>query len=180
MIRIVFAEDRELLFGVIGSLLDLEEDMVVVGQAKNREDALSLVTRLQPDICILDSEMPEMNGIEAADALMQSGCNVIILTTFAREGYYIQALKAGVRGYLLKDSPSEELISSIRSIMNGKLVYSPDLMDDEENVNERGIDIVGLNKKENTNEASNQQSNTSGIVRSYLTTIMDKIKLPAG
>ncbi len=129
MIRIVIAEDQEMLLGVIGSLLNLEEDMEVVGQARNGEEALTLVHRLQPDVCIMDIEMPEMSGLEAADALKPFGCKVIILTTFARTGYFQRALNADVRGYLLKDSPSEELACSIRSIIGGKQIYSPELMD---------------------------------------------------
>ena len=120
MIRIVIAEDQEMLLGVIGSLLNLEEDMEVVGQARNGEEALTLVHRLQPDVCIMDIEMPEMSGLEAAEALMPFGCKVIILTTFARTGYFERARKADVRGYLLKDSPSEELVCSIRSIIGWK------------------------------------------------------------
>ena len=137
MIRIVIAEDQEMLLGVIGSLLNLEEDMEVVGQARNGEEALTLVHRLQPDVCIMDIEMPEMSGLEAAEALKSTGCKVIILTTFARKGYFERALKADVRGYLLKDSPSEELACSIRRIMDGKQIYSPELMDDDTRDNER-------------------------------------------
>ncbi len=97
MIRIVIAEDQEMLLGVIGSLLDLEVDMEVVGQASNGEEALTLVHRLQPDVCIMDIEMPEMSGLEAADALKSSGCKVIILTTFARTGYFERCSKSGCK-----------------------------------------------------------------------------------
>ena len=125
MIRIVIAEDQEMLLGAIGSLLNLEEDMEVVGQASNGEEALTLVHRLQPDVCIMDIEMPEKSGLEAAEALKPVGCKVIILTTFARTGYFQRALKADVRGYLLKDSPSEELACSIRSIIGWKANILP-------------------------------------------------------
>ena len=137
MIRIVIAEDQEMLLGVIGSLLNLEEDMEVVGQASNGEEAISLVHRLQPDVCIMDIEMPVMSGLDAAEALKLTGCKVIILTTFAKTGYFEHAVKADVRGYLLKDSPSEELACSIRSIMDGNQIYSPELIDDETSDNEQ-------------------------------------------
>ena len=180
MIRIVIAEDQEMLLGVIGSLLNLEEDMKVVGQAKNGEEALILVNRLRPDVCIMDIEMPEMSGLDAADALISSGCKVIILTTFARKGYYKRALEAGVRGYLLKDSPSEKLVCSIRSIMDGKQIYSPKLMDDDSINNEQGVEVLKLLTDDQIkNETSNTQSNT-GTVRKYFSTIMDKMKLPTG
>ena len=75
--------------------------------------------------------MPEMNGLDAAQALMSTGCKVIILTTFARTGYFERAIKAGVRGYLLKDNPSKELVYCIRSIMDGQKFYSTELIDDD-------------------------------------------------
>ncbi|MFJ8258289.1 response regulator transcription factor [Peribacillus asahii] len=181
MIRIVIAEDQEMLLGVIGSLLDLEEDMEVVGQARNGEEALTLVHQLKPDVCIMDIEMPEMSGLEAADVLMSTECKVIILTTFARTGYFKRVLKAGVRGYLLKDSPSEELVCSIRSIMDGKQIYSPELIDDNSSDNEQGIPVSELvDNGQITNELSNQRSNTVGTVRNYFSTVMNKMKLPTG
>ncbi|USK68598.1 response regulator [Peribacillus asahii] len=181
MIRIVIAEDQEMLLGVIGSLLDLEEDMEVVGQARNGEEALTLVHQLQPDVCIMDIEMPEMSGLEAADVLMSTECKVIILTTFARTGYFKRVLKAGVRGYLLKDSPSEELVCSIRSIMDGKQIYSPELIDDNSSDNEQEIPVSELvDDGQITNELSNQRSNTVGTVINYFSTVMNKMKLPTG
>ena len=109
MIRIVIAEDQGMMLGALGSLLNLEEDMEVVGMAKNGEEAVALVKEQQPDVCIMDIEMPVMTGLDAAEALRASDCKIIILTTFARTGYFERARKAGVRGYLLKDSPIEEL-----------------------------------------------------------------------
>ena len=131
MIRIVIAEDQEMLLEAMGSLLNLEEDIEVVGQASNGEEALTLVHKLQPDICIMDIEMPEKSGLEAAESFKGIECKVIILTTFAEHGYFQRALKADVRGYLLKDSPSEVLAGSIRNVMAGIQVYESDLMVEE-------------------------------------------------
>lgn len=181
MIRIVIAEDQEMLLAAIGSLLNLENDMEVVGLASNGEEALTLAHRLQPDVCIMDIEMPEKSGLEAAEALKSSGCKVIILTTFARSGYFERALKADVRGYLLKDGPSEELACSIRSIMDGKRIYCPELMDDSSSHTERELD--GLERSANElvkNEPCNRQRNKIGTVRNYFSTIWDKMKLPTG
>jgi len=130
MIRIVIAEDQEMLLGTIGSLLNLEDDMEVVGQARNGKEALWLVEERKPDICIMDVEMPEMSGLEAAEALKESACKVIIMTTFARDGYFLRARNAGVRGYLLKDGPSEDLVDAVRLIIDGKRIFAPDLADD--------------------------------------------------
>ena len=90
MIRIVIAEDQRMLRSALGTLLSMEEDFEVVGEADNGEDALKLIENLQPDICLLDIEMPRKSGLEVASDLKKIGsdCKVIILTTFARPGYF--------------------------------------------------------------------------------------------
>lgn len=182
MIRIVIAEDQRMLLGALGSLLSLEDDMEVVGQAANGEEAVALVRELQPDICIMDIEMPLKTGLEAAEELKNDACKVIILTTFARTGYFQRALKAKVSGYLLKDSPSDELASSIRSIMNGRKVYAPELMDDlysEENpLTEREKDVLALvSEGKSTGEIAKQLNLKNGTVRNYISTIFDKLEV---
>jgi two-component system, NarL family, response regulator DesR len=182
MIRIVIAEDQRMMLGALGSLLNLEEDMEVVGKASNGEEAISLVHQFQPDICIMDIEMPKKSGLEAAEELKGLGCKVIILTTFARTGYFQRALKAGVSGYLLKDSPSEELASSIRSVMAGRRIYAPELMDDvysEENpLTEREKEVLELVADgKNTKEIADELSIKTGTVRNYISTILDKLEV---
>ncbi|WLR57019.1 response regulator transcription factor [Mesobacillus subterraneus] len=182
MIRIVIAEDQRMLLGALGSLLSLEDDMEVVGKASNGEEAVALAKELKPDICVMDIEMPGKTGLEAAEELKGLGCKVIILTTFARSGYFQRALKAGVSGYLLKDSPSEELASSIRSVMRGRRVYAPELMDDvysEENpLTEREMEVLELVADgKNTKEIAGQLSITTGTVRNYISTILDKLQV---
>ncbi|MBU8878450.1 response regulator transcription factor [Bacillus sp. FJAT-29790] len=182
MIRIVIAEDQRMMLGALGSLLNLEEDMEVVGKASNGEEAIALVNKYQPDICIMDIEMPEKSGLEAAEEIKELECKVIILTTFARSGYFQRALKAGVRGYLLKDSPSEDLANSIRMVMGGRRIYAPELMDDvysEENpLTEREkavLELVADGK--NTKEIADQLSIKTGTVRNYISQILDKLEV---
>jgi two-component system, NarL family, response regulator DesR len=182
MIRIVIAEDQRMLLGALGSLLSLEDDMEVVGKASNGEEAVALAKELKPDVCVMDIEMPGKTGLEAAEELKGLGCKVIILTTFARSGYFQRALKAGVSGYLLKDSPSEELASSIRSVMGGRRVYAPELMDDvysEENpLTDREMEVLELVADgKNTKEIAGQLSITTGTVRNYISTILDKLQV---
>jgi two-component system, NarL family, response regulator DesR len=178
MITIVIAEDQEMLLGVIGSLLNLEEDMKVVGQARNGEEALELVHEFQPDVCLMDIEMPEMNGLDAAQALMSTGCKVIILTTFARTGYFERAIEAGVRGYLLKDSPSRELVSCIRRIMNGEQIYSTELIDNDSMVHEPEIErsVAPLMNY----PTAKYHRKVMRTVKNYFSTIIDKMKVRAG
>lgn len=124
MIRIVIAEDQRMLRGALASLLDLEDDIEVVGQAGDGDEALALIARLKPDVCLMDIEMPAKSGLDVAEELKRQrlNCRVIILTTFGRPGYFERAVKAGVQGYLLKDEPSERLAAAIRSVMrvNGR------------------------------------------------------------
>ncbi|MGY4111678.1 response regulator [Aeribacillus sp. SP014] len=182
MIRIVIAEDQRMMLGALGTLLNLEEDMEVVGKASNGEEAVSLVKQYQPDVCIMDIEMPKKSGLEAAEELKDLECKVIILTTFARTGYFQRALKARVSGYLLKDSPSEELASSIRSIMGGRRIYAPELMDDvysEENpLTEREKEILELVADgKNTKKIADELKLKTGTVRNYISTILDKLEV---
>ncbi|MCR2822818.1 response regulator [Lederbergia panacisoli] len=182
MIRIVIAEDQRMMLGALGSLLNLEDDMEVVGKANNGVEAIALVHKYDPDICIMDIEMPEKTGLEAAEELKESRCKVIILTTFARTGYFQRAIKAGVKGYLLKDSPSEELADTIRSVMAGKRIYAPELMDDvysEENpltIREKAVlELVADGK--NTKEIADQLSIKAATVRNYISQILDKLEV---
>lgn len=182
MIRIVIAEDQRMLLGALASLLDLEVDMQVVGKASNGEDAVKLVQQQNPDICVMDIEMPIMNGLDAAEELKGLGCKVIILTTFARYGYFERAVKAGANGYLLKDSPSEELATSIRSVMAGRRIYASELVDgtinEESPLTEREKEVLTLIADgKNTKEIADQMYITRGTVRNYISVILDKLNV---
>ncbi|ADC50062.1 two-component response regulator [Alkalihalophilus pseudofirmus OF4] len=180
MIRIVIAEDQRMLLGALSSLLDLEEDMEVVGKARNGEEALALVQEHSPDICIMDIEMPVKSGLDVAEELVDHPCKIIILTTFARAGYFERARNAEVSGYLLKDSPSEELASSIRIIMDGRRIYAPELIDlayDNKNpLTNREKQVMELIAEgKSTNEIASELYLTNGTVRNYISVILDKL-----
>lgn len=182
MIRIVLAEDQRLMLGALGSLLDLEEDMEVVGKASNGEEAIAMVKKEQPDICIMDIEMPVKTGLDAAEILKDEPCKIIILTTFARSGYFERARKAGVSGYLLKDSPSEDLAASIRTIMDGRKVYAPELVDlafsDVNPLTEREKQVMELIAEgKSTKDIAKELFITSGTVRNYISVILDKLEV---
>lgn len=184
MVRIVIAEDQGMLLGALGSLLGLEETIEVVGMAKNGQEAVDLVRQLEPDICIMDIEMPIKTGLDAAEELKDSGCRIIILTTFARAGYFERARNAGVRGYLLKDSPIEELVHSIHSIMDGRKIYAPELIDlafdmreEEQNpLTEREVEVLKLvSEGKTTKQIAEQLYLSPGTVRNYISAILDKL-----
>jgi len=180
MIRIVIAEDQRMVLGALASLLNLEDDMEVIGMASNGEEALSMIKSLEPDICIMDIEMPVKSGLDVAEEIKDMPCKVIILTTFARSGYFDRARKAGIHGYLLKDSPSEELAESIRTIMQGRRIYAPELIDlafEAENpLTDRESQVLELiaNGK-NTKEIANELFITTGTVRNYVSVILEKL-----
>jgi len=182
MIRIVIAEDQRMLLGALGSLLDLEDDMEVVGKAKNGVEALQLIQQLKPDICIMDIEMPQKSGLDVAEELVDFPTKIIILTTFARPGYFERARKAKVGGYLLKDSPSEELANSIRIIMEGRKIYSPELVDmayEEENpLTERETQVLSMIAEgKSTKEIAKEMYITAGTVRNYVSLILEKLEV---
>ncbi|AKG73110.1 response regulator transcription factor [Salinicoccus halodurans] len=182
MIRIVIAEDQNLLLGALGALLDLEEDITVVGKAANGEEVLELVRETRPDICLMDIEMPVMTGLDAAEQLKAEDCKVIILTTFARPGYFERAKKANVRGYLLKDSPSETLANSIRQIMKGKRIYSPELIDiafeSENPLTPREMEIIQLlGEGKKTKAIAKELHLSDGTIRNYVSNTLDKLEV---
>lgn len=127
MIRVLVAEDQGMVLGALSALLDLEDDIEVVARARNGTEALELAERLEPDVVLTDIEMPQMSGLDLASRLVERGTRIIILTTFARPGYLRRALDAGVRGYLLKDAPAEELARAVRRVRNGGRAISPEL-----------------------------------------------------
>lgn len=182
MIKIVLAEDQNLLLSALSSLLNLEDDISVVGMASNGREALKLVEEQQPDICLMDIEMPVMTGLDAAEELAETDCKVIILTTYARPGYFERAKKAHVSGYLLKDTPSETLAESIRQIMDGKRLYSPELIDiafeSENPLTSREIEIVQLLADGKTTKSIAEELHLSnGTIRNYVSIVLDKLNV---
>jgi two-component system, NarL family, response regulator DesR len=176
MIRIVIAEEQPMLLHALGTLLNLEEDMEVVGQANNSADAITLVHKLKPDVCIMDIDMHDNSGLEVAEELMVEGYSkIVLLATFARKGYFQRAINAGIGGYLLKDSPSEVLASSIRSVMAGKQVFEQELLEavlEDEPVFLEGEPFADMGQV--------QPNNTIGAVKAYISIIKDKMKMPTG
>ncbi len=129
MIRVVIAEDQQMVLGALAALLEIENDLEVVGRAQDGEDALAMIRDKRPDVLLTDIEMPRMTGPELAAAIKREALptRVIILTTFARGGYLRRALEAGASGYLLKDSPAEHLANAVRRVKAGGRVVDPEL-----------------------------------------------------
>jgi two-component system response regulator DesR len=129
VIRVMLAEDQAMIRGALASLLGLEEDIEVVAEAANGEEAIAAALRVRPDVALLDIEMPGKNGITAAGEIRRSvpECKVMILTTFGRPGFLRQAMEAGASAFMVKDSPARELASAIRRVRAGERVIDPGL-----------------------------------------------------
>lgn len=182
MIKLVIAEDQGLLSSALATILNLEADLEVVGIASNGEEALQLIEKEQPDICLTDIEMPKKTGLDIAEALKDKRQKVIILTTFAREGYFERAVRAGVSGYLLKDTPSDELIQNIRAVMEGKKFYSPELVtgmlfqqDNPLTEREREV-LLAVGEGLSSKEIAGKLFLSDGTVRNYMSEILNKLE----
>lgn len=126
-IRIVIADDHPIVREGLATVLNHEQDLAVVGQAKNGLEAVAKVEELGPDVVLMDLQMPEMDGVEAIQKIKESfpDIGIIILTTFDTDEHIFNGIEAGARGYLLKDSPPEEVLSAIRAVHRGESLIEP-------------------------------------------------------
>lgn len=184
MIKMLIAEDQGMLLGAMSALLDLEEDMQVVHQAKDGQDALDFLKKNpnQVDVVITDIEMPRMTGIELSKQIQgkKLGPKVIIVTTFSRAGYLRRAMDAGVKGYLLKDAPSDDLIAAVRKIHSGGKAIAPELVADAwmemDPLSDKERQALRLAKDGLTTEQISEKLHLSaGTVRNYLSSAASKL-----
>lgn len=178
----MIVEDQAMVRGALVALLQLEPDLEIVGQAADGREALDFLQTEQPDVILTDIEMPNLTGIELAQAIRQHdvASRVVILTTFARAGYLRRAMDAGVRGYLLKDAPSDELADSIRRVAGGQTVVDPELArqswqvaDPLSDKERHALRLAGEGLP--TAEIANRLSLSAGTVRNYLSAAISKL-----
>ncbi|WP_150244113.1 response regulator [Nocardiopsis quinghaiensis] len=128
-IRVVVCEDDELVRAGYAAVLDAQPDMVVVGQAGDGAEAVSIIRDLRPDVAVMDIHMPRLNGIEVtarlAEPLDTHPIRVLMVTTFNLDEYVYDALRAGASGFLLKDAPLHELIAGVRTVARGEALLAP-------------------------------------------------------
>jgi two-component system response regulator DesR len=129
MIRVLLAEDQAMVRGALAALLRMEDDIAVVAEVARGDEVVSAAMAAQPDLALIDIEMPGENGLRAAHALHATlpSCRIVILTTFGRAGYLQRALESGAVGFLLKDAPAAALATAIRRVMAGQRVVDPEL-----------------------------------------------------
>ncbi|MDZ7578703.1 MAG: response regulator transcription factor [Candidatus Nanopelagicales bacterium] len=129
MIAVVVAEDQALLRGALCEILSRTDDIQVVGQCARGDEVPAEVVRLRPDVAVLDIEMPGLDGLEVARQLtsVAPATRVLMLTVFGKPGYLRRAMNNGALGFVLKDSPPDQLVDAIRRTANGERVVDPEL-----------------------------------------------------
>jgi DNA-binding NarL/FixJ family response regulator len=127
-IRILAVDDHALVRDGIAGLVGVQSDMAMIGEASNGREAIQQFRLLQPDVTLMDLQMPEMNGIEALIAIRNEfpDAKVIVLTTYVGDVQILRALKAGAQAYLLKNTLHRELLDTIRAVHAGKKMLSPE------------------------------------------------------
>jgi two-component system response regulator DesR len=183
VIRVVVAEDQALVLDALAALLALEDDIEVVGRARDGAAALEVLDALKPDVLVSDIEMPGLTGIEVAERLKASGSRtrVVIVTTFGRAGYLRRALDAGVRGYLLKDGPSAVLAEAVRKVAAGGKAIAPELAEAvwdaaPDPLTERERAVLRMAEAGDSNKTIGEALGLSpGTVRNYLSEAAQKL-----
>ncbi len=197
MIRLLLVDDQRLMRDGLRTLLELEDDFVVVGEAENGQEALNLYEDLLPDVILMDIRMPIMDGVKATQQLIERwpDARVIILTTFDDDEYVFEGLRAGARGYLLKAVSSEELATAIRTVAAGGALIDPSVTRKVmaefarsartpragtseliEPLSDREVEVLRLIANGYTNkEIASRLYLAEGTVKNYVTSILGKI-----
>ena len=196
-IRVLLADDQDLFREGLHTLLSVQPEINVVGEARNGEQALVLAVRFHPDVVLMDVQMPVLDGVAATRQLRRKlpDCHVIMLTTFDDDEYVFEGLRAGALGYLLKDTSSENLLNAIRAAARGESFLQPSvaakvvsefarLSDsapasptaDAEPLTARERDILRLMVEGLSNrEIADELVITEGTVKNHVTNILSKL-----
>ncbi|MBE0376572.1 MULTISPECIES: response regulator transcription factor [Pseudoalteromonas] len=186
MIKVYLVEDQGLVRDAIAALLSLDFNIEVIGQASNGQDALTAINMLDsnsfPDIILTDIEMPSMNGIELSEQIASKypAIKIVIMTTFSRAGYIRRSLSAGVKGFILKEAPSDELISALKKVMHGQKVIDPELainaLDDIDPLTDKERKALQLASEGlKTTDIAARLYLSEGTVRNYLSDAIAKL-----
>jgi DNA-binding NarL/FixJ family response regulator len=198
VIRIVIADDQELVREGLRMMLDAEDDLSVVGEAGNGNEALAAARIHDPDVLVMDVRMPELDGIEATRRLVAAGgrAHVLVLTTFDLDEYVYRAMKAGASGFLLKDATREQLAGAVRTVARGESLLAPaitrrliedfcerpppsaGLPDAVAHLSERELDVLRLVAAGLSNaEVASRLYLSEATVKSHVARILDKLDL---
>ncbi|WP_101788891.1 response regulator transcription factor [Nonomuraea indica] len=182
MIRLLIADDEDLIRGALAALLTLEDDLDVVAEAATTTDAVRLARELRPDIAVLDLEMPPADGLSAAREIRATlPTRIVLVTRHARPGVLRRALAAGVSGFVPKTTPATRLAEIIRDVAAGRRYVDPDiaasaLAEDDCPLTERELEVLRASRTgASINEIAAQVHLAPGTVRNYLSAAMAKL-----
>ncbi|MEL0604336.1 response regulator transcription factor [Pseudoalteromonas undina] len=186
MIKVYLVEDQALVRDAVGALLSLDFNIEVIGQASNGQDAFNAIKALAdealPDIILTDIEMPHMSGIELSEQIAATfpSIKMVIMTTFSRAGYIRRSLALGVKGFILKEAPSDELINALKKVMQGQKVIDPELainaLDDADPLTDKERKALKLaNDGLKTSDIAKQLFISEGTTRNYLSDAIAKL-----
>jgi two-component system, NarL family, response regulator DesR len=182
MIRLLLADDEDLLRSALAALLELEEDLTVMAEASTSTDAVRLAREHRPDIAVLDLEMPPADGLHAAEQIRAAlPTQVILVTRHARPGVLRRALAAGVSGFVPKTTPASRLAEIIRDVAAGRRYVDPDiaasaLTENPSPLTDRELEVLRASRTgASVNEIAAQVHLAPGTVRNYLSAAMAKL-----
>ncbi|MFW0169550.1 response regulator transcription factor [Rothia sp. P4278] len=184
MIKILIADDQQLVREALGALLSLQPDLELVGTCGRGDEVFPLVEQSSPDVVLLDIEMPSMNGIEVAAQLKERkvACRSLIVTTFGRPGYLSRALEAGACGFVVKDTPAAQLAETIRKVHAGLRVVDPALAAESFSVGsspltdrERQV-LVAAQSGASVSAIAQNLHLSQGTVRNHLSSAITKLE----
>ncbi|CAM3042276.1 DNA-binding response regulator [Pseudoalteromonas atlantica] len=186
MIKVYLVEDQALVRDAVGALLSLDFNIEVIGQASNGQDALNAIKALTdealPDIILTDIEMPHMSGIELSEQIAATfpTIKMVIMTTFSRAGYIRRSLALGVKGFILKEAPSDELINALKKVIQGQKVIDPELainaLDDADPLTDKERKALKLATDGlKTSDIAKQLFISEGTTRNYLSDAIAKL-----
>jgi two-component system, NarL family, response regulator DesR len=183
MIRVLLAEDQGTVRGALSALLRLEGDLEVVAEVDRGDAVVPTALEKQPDVALLDIEMPGEDGLSAAKALHEllPSCRVVILTTFGRSGYLRRAMESGAVGFLLKEAPASQLAVAIRRVMDGDRVVDPELAlaalaEGNDPLTNREREVLSIARSgASLADIAVQLTLSEGTVRNHLSTAIQKL-----
>ena len=182
MIRVLVADDHPVVRQGLCTMLEIEDDICVVGRAGDGLEAVALAESVNPDVILLDVQMPEMDGIAALRRIREHNpdARVIVLTTYRNEDYIFPSLQAGARGYLLKDASREELADAVRSVAAGESLLDPAMVhaarQDDVGLTARERDVLRLMADQHNNAQIAQRLFVSeNTVKTHVSNILAKL-----
>ena len=181
MIRVLVADDHPVVRHGLCTMLEIEDDIVVVGRAADGEEAVTQAREQQPDIILMDVQMPNVDGIEAMRRIRAEDpeARVIVLTTYRDEDYIFPSLRAGARGYLLKDSSREELAAAIRAVHRGESLLDPQIADQaraREGLTARELEVLELMAAQHSNaQIAEKLFVSENTVKTHVSNILAKL-----